>query len=172
MQAGLESEAADAAGARRGGSAEALIAALMLASTAGCAAGQNDAGPAKPAAAQRTAEPPAVAPSKQPGADMPTQARTPALEAQVQAALADAARRTGLDAGALEVASAQAVTWSDGSLGCPEPGMLYTQALVPGYRIRIVAGERTLDYHAGLRGAPRLCPAGRSRDPLPGGSRI
>jgi hypothetical protein len=27
-----------------------------------------------------------------------------------------------------EVVSAKAVTWSDGSLGCPEPGKLYTQA--------------------------------------------
>jgi len=104
--------------------------------------------------------------------NMPRSARSPELEMQVQAALADAARRTGLDAGALRISSAERVIWSDGSLGCPQPGQMYTQALVPGHRIRIVAGEQTLDYHAGLRGEPRLCPPGRSLDPLPGDSRI
>jgi hypothetical protein len=39
--------------------------------------------------------------------------------------------------------------------------MMYTQALVPGFRIRVRAGAETLDYHAGRRGAPMFCPAGR-----------
>ncbi|MDH5540406.1 MAG: hypothetical protein OEY03_13470 [Rhizobacter sp.] len=103
---------------------------------------------------------------------MPTNPLTPALQTQIDLALADAARRTGIAVAALKVASAEQVTWPDGSLGCPQPGVLYTQALVPGYRIRIEAGGAMLDYHAGLRGAPRLCPPGRSRDPVPGDSRI
>ncbi|MFZ0015637.1 MAG: hypothetical protein WAL25_16145, partial [Acidimicrobiia bacterium] len=41
----------------------------------------------------------------------------------------DASRRLGIDVGAVEVLSSESVTWSDGSLGCPEPGMFYTQAL-------------------------------------------
>lgn len=94
------------------------------------------------------------------------------LEQASQAALADAARRSGLAVGALQLVSAERVTWPDGSLGCPEPGMLYTQALVPGYRIRIRAGATTLDYHAGLRGAPRLCPAGQAQPPVARDSRI
>ena len=37
----------------------------------------------------------------------------------------------------------EAVTWSDGSLGCPQPGEYYTQVLVPGYWIVFdVAGHR------------------------------
>lgn len=96
----------------------------------------------------------------------------PDLQSMIRVALADAVQRSGIDAAALRVASAERVTWSDGSLGCPQPGMLYTQALVPGYRIRIDAAGNTLDYHAGLRGAPRLCPAGRSREPVAGDSRI
>ena len=63
--------------------------------------------------------------------------------------------------------SAEAVTWSDGSLGCPQPGMMYTQALVPGYRVRIQAGGQVLDYHAGRSGQPALCPAERAIDPIP-----
>lgn len=86
-----------------------------------------------------------------------------ALARHIQAALADAARRTGIDVAALKVASAERVTWLDGSLGCPEPDMMYTQALVPGYRIRIEAGGETLDYHAGTRGALLLCPPAHAR---------
>lgn len=89
------------------------------------------------------------------------------LQGAIDAALADAERRTGLPRAALEVASAQAVTWSDGSLGCPQPGMGYTQALVPGYRIRIRAAAQEFDYHAGTRGAVMLCPPGRAVDPVP-----
>ncbi len=92
------------------------------------------------------------------------------LKQIVEAALADAARRTGRDASTLQVVSAEAVTWPDGSLGCPEPGMNYTMALVPGYRVRIRAGAEVLDYHASRPGYLVLCPPGRSVDPVPDGS--
>lgn len=78
----------------------------------------------------------------------------------------DAARRSGLPAATLRVDRAEAVTWRDGSLGCPQPGMAYTQALVPGYRVRVIAGDRVMDYHAGRSGAPQWCPPGRAQDPL------
>jgi hypothetical protein len=90
------------------------------------------------------------------------------LQSMTEAALADAARRTGIKSTDLKVLSAEAVTWPDGSLGCPQPGMMYTQALVPGFRVRIEAGEEVLDYHAGRSGQPVLCPAARARDPAPG----
>ena len=90
----------------------------------------------------------------------------PDLQAAIQSALADAARASGVDAGQLRLVSAERVTWSDGSLGCPQPGRLYTQALVPGYRIRIEARGELLHYHAGLRGAPVRCPPGRSSNPV------
>jgi hypothetical protein len=89
------------------------------------------------------------------------------LAAVVDAALADAAKRSGLAAAQLEVMSAASVTWADGSLGCPRPGLLYPQALVPGYRVRLKIGAEVWDYHAGERGAPVLCPAGRAHDPGP-----
>jgi hypothetical protein len=89
----------------------------------------------------------------------------------VQAALADAAHRTGEPLAALVVVSSERVVWRDGSLGCPQPGINYAQVLVPGYRIWIRAGDRLLDYHAGLRGTPILCPDGQAVDPLPDDSR-
>jgi hypothetical protein len=88
------------------------------------------------------------------------------LQTAVQAALADASGRTGLAVEALQVKSATAVTWSDGSLGCPQPDRVYTQALVPGYRVRVIAGGQELDYHASRRGPVSLCPSGRAVEPL------
>jgi hypothetical protein len=90
----------------------------------------------------------------------------PTLETLTESVLGDAAQRTGLERSRLVVESAETVTWADGSLGCPEPGMNYTMALAPGYRIRVRAGEELLDYHASRRGYFVLCPAGRSADPI------
>jgi hypothetical protein len=92
------------------------------------------------------------------------------LKSMVESALDDAARRTGLQRTQLTVILAERVTWSDGSIGCPQPGMGDTQALVPGFRIRIDARGEILDYHAGRTGSPVLCPPGRSIAPAPGGS--
>jgi hypothetical protein len=88
-----------------------------------------------------------------------------APDAMLQAALDDAAQRTTIARDALSVVSAETVTWRDGSLGCPQPGMLYTQALVPGYRIVIQAGDRRMRYHASQRGRPVFCPENRAVDP-------
>lgn len=71
--------------------------------------------------------------------------------------LADAAARSGLDTSALAIIQDQAVVWPDGSLGCPQPGMMYTQALVDGYHVLIQAGETVLDYRATQRGSFTLC---------------
>jgi hypothetical protein len=89
------------------------------------------------------------------------------LHSVTEAALAEAARQTGTDRSKLSVVQAEMVTWRDGSLGCPQPGMRYTDALVPGFRVRIQAGERVLDYHASSRGGLMLCPEGRAVEPLP-----
>lgn len=81
-------------------------------------------------------------------------------------ALADASRRSGVAEQDLVIVKSLRVTWPDGSLGCPEPGMSYTQALVPGWQLVIRAGERTFDYRAADRGRFMLCPPGRGRDPV------
>ncbi len=73
------------------------------------------------------------------------------------AVMADAAARTGIPEDELVVIQDQAVVWPDGSLGCPRPGMMYTQALVDGYHILIQAGETVLDYRATQRGSFTLC---------------
>ena len=86
------------------------------------------------------------------------------LETVTEAALADAAKRTGLGA-PRSWSECEAVTWADGSLGCPEPGMKYTMALVPGYRI--ASGRASNCSTTTPAGAETsvLCPAGRADPP-------
>jgi hypothetical protein len=129
-----------------------LALSLVGLAMAGCVAGRVDApGAARPAASNAVQ-----------GADMAGD-----LQAMVRAALEDAARRAPGGAPAPTLISAEHVTWPDGSLGCPMPGRVYTMALVRGYRIRIRSGADELDYHAGERGVPFLCPAGRATSPAP-----
>ena len=63
---------------------------------------------------------------------------------------------SSIPADQLIVESQEEVTWNDGSLGCPEPGMMYTQALVDGYRVIIRAGDKTYDFR-GTGTDFRLC---------------
>lgn len=78
-----------------------------------------------------------------------------------RAVVADAAKRFNVAESAVVLVRAEQVTWSDGSLGCAEPGGIYTQALVPGYLIvaRTDAGE--LAYHTDSRALARSCGPGR-----------
>jgi len=87
----------------------------------------------------------------------------------VTAAHADAIKRLGDKAAKLNIQllTAENATWQDGSLGCPEKGMNYTQAMVAGYRVRIRVGGEDWDYHASRRGALVLCPVSRARTPAP-----
>ncbi len=71
--------------------------------------------------------------------------------------LADAAERAGVAVDDIEVRRAEEVVWNDGSLGCPEPGMMYTQALVDGYHVVLEADGTELDYRASATGDFRLC---------------
>jgi hypothetical protein len=67
----------------------------------------------------------------------------------------------------LTIIRAEAAVWNDGSLGCPEPGMEYTQALVNGYWVVIKAAGQTYDFRVGRGGSFRLCPSGRGHPPRP-----
>lgn len=75
----------------------------------------------------------------------------------VSTATEDLARRLKVTAAEIEVLEVEAVTWPDGSLGCPEPGQVYTQALVEGRRIILGHGGRVYLYHAGGDSQPFLC---------------
>jgi hypothetical protein len=68
-----------------------------------------------------------------------------------------ASNEIGVPVDEITVVTAEEVTWSDGSIGCPEPGMVYTQALVPGYRVVLdVAGDE-INFHAAQDGEFFIC---------------
>jgi hypothetical protein len=81
----------------------------------------------------------------------------------------DLAARLGTSREAIAVERSGVVTWRDGSLGCPQPGMMYTQALVPGYQVVLRVADETYDYHAGDGGYFILCPEGMAEEGLPPG---
>lgn len=43
----------------------------------------------------------------------------------------------GCTAQEISVASVEEVEWSDSSLGCPQPDMMYMQVITPGYRVTL-----------------------------------
>lgn len=79
------------------------------------------------------------------------------LQQQVAQATADLSARLHVEESEIAVVRAERVVWRDGSLGCPKPGMSYTQALVQGTFIQFMVGQTTYNYHGGRSGRPALC---------------
>lgn len=75
----------------------------------------------------------------------------------VQQAVQDLASRLDIAESEVDVVSVEEVTWRDGSLGCPQPGRVYTQALVNGSRIILEAEGQRWHYHSGGGRDPFLC---------------
>lgn len=75
----------------------------------------------------------------------------------VKLAKADLARRLDVDVDQIQVLAVEEVVWRDSSLGCPQPGMFYTQAWIDGILIRLQVGDSFYDYHGGGDRAPFLC---------------
>lgn len=82
-------------------------------------------------------------------------------QALLERIMADLEGRTGAPRSEFLIERAGAVQWNDGSLGCPQPGQVYTQAIVPGYQVVLRHGETSYDYHAAERGFLILCEDGR-----------
>jgi hypothetical protein len=120
-----------------------------------------------------------------PNKSMTTQSGTPVptstpqmsrVESQVPEAILDpilneAAKLANVPPQQLVIVRAESVVWNDGSLGCPEPGMEYAQALINGYWVLIKAAGQTFDFRVGGGGSFRLCPQGRGRPPRPSNAR-
>lgn len=125
---------------------------LLLVSLTACATGTPMADPT-PSASER---PPFAESTRGPVTTPPTSGTPVEVpEARWDAIVADLAARDA--AGEPTIVSAESVTWQDGSLGCPEPGTSYTQALVEGMRVVVEAGGATYDYRFGRSDSPVLC---------------
>lgn len=144
---------------------------LMVAATA-CAADSTDtsppqrvptttaaeAGTTMPSRDDRTAAVPPEAVPADEGATIGAAVPDDLLEMVVS----DAAVLAAVDGGEVRTLTAQAMTWSDGSLGCAAPGEIYTQEPVAGYWVVLEAGGVAYDYRVTDRGAFKLCTS-----PLP-----
>ena len=87
-----------------------------------------------------------------PAATLPYEARR-----VVQMAKEDLARRLGLALEVIQLVSVEAVDWSDTSLGCPQPGMMYAQVITPGFLIELEAMGQTYEYHTDEDSSAVLC---------------
>jgi len=73
--------------------------------------------------------------------------------------VAEIARMAGVGVEQVTIVSAVSVTFPDSSLGCPLPGMAYSQVVTDGYRIVATAAGTTYDYR-GTGASFRRCLSG------------
>jgi hypothetical protein len=69
---------------------------------------------------------------------------------QMVAARRDLAGRLGISEREILFLSGEGKTWNDGSLGCPEPGVMYAQAQVRGWVLSFGHKQRVYTYHTDL----------------------
>ena len=81
----------------------------------------------------------------------------PGLKDPVVIAMEDLSQRLGVAVEDIELVSLLEVTWSDGSLGCPQAGMAYTQALVPGQQMILQVDGQDYYYHSGKNSVFSYC---------------
>ncbi|GAA3764177.1 hypothetical protein GCM10022240_15630 [Microbacterium kribbense] len=129
----------------------AVAAGLLLLALTGCA-GTATTAPSGPASDQ--AHPPAA--SMSPAPLTPSGSPVDVPQARWNAIAQDLSAR-GV-AGTPTLVSSVAVTWNSGALGCPQPGMSYTQETVPGMRIVVAVAGVQYDYRFGRSDTPVLCP--------------
>jgi len=98
---------------------------------------------------------PAPVDSTVPGSKRETPELLPGLPSAVAAT--DLAVRLKVDVAKITVNVVESVTWPDGSIGCPQPGMSYTQALVPGLRVILEHDGRLYYYHGTSPDALSYC---------------
>jgi len=87
------------------------------------------------------------------------------MEQQFKNAVTDLAARIGVAADAITVREARSVQWGSGAMGCPKPGMNYTQAIVPGVRLLLAVNETIYYYHGRTGKSLFFCPAERAKAP-------
>lgn len=74
-----------------------------------------------------------------------------------QVAIDDLAEHLGVEPDQIEVVSADAVTWRDSSVGCPQKGFMYQQVLTEGTRIVLEVDGTRYHYHSAGTADPFRC---------------
>lgn len=115
---------------------------------------------------------PNATPQEMPAPGRPGELRIPPT---LQPAIDELTQLLGADleapSSAIQVTGIEAVTWSDGSLGCPEEGTMYTQALVDGYLITFSVVGNVVEVHTNGLNSYVICDDGPvASGTLPGAS--
>ncbi len=142
----------------RRGTLAALAVALTVLAASACSVAPGGASPSLDPSLGRpvTSNPPG---DRVPPMDSPAPIIGEVPEPALQLVRDDLQQRLGVDVGAATIVRAEQVTFSDGSLDCPQPGEMYTQALVEGYRVVVAFEGQEYDYRMAATGTPRLCEA-------------
>lgn len=148
-----------------------ILALLVLTALAACTGVDRNAAAAEPASAENRREVVGKEGNKMPPQRAPGEERTVQGSGEVpQQLLAifqdDLARRASVKPDAITVVSATEQQWPDGALGCPQPGQMYTQMIVPGYRVVLQASGNRYSYHSDTRGNFVVCSNGMAFKPV------
>ncbi len=143
-----------------------LVSMLLFALTVTACGGAPVIPVETPAPAATPTTEPAPEPTKVAEAIMPEATFSPEQQKvadQAKAILADELKVDPEDVTILEV---KHVTWRDGSLGCPKPGMMYTQVITPGYLVTAEVNGETHQVHMDERGNGVVCSQDQAKPPL------
>ncbi len=125
---------------------------LLVATTlvlSACAAGP----PPQP----QTPVPPPPAAASPVASVLPASSSPVDAQPAVDAALRDAAEHLGVSPASLKLEQVEPRQWADSSLGCPKPGLMYSQIVTAGYLVIVSGTGWQLEYHADTRGRVVLC---------------
>ena len=139
----------------------AVVLSVVLLGASGCASGETpqagtSASPVAPPTAASTQASGTASPTATSGGGitLPADLRT---RPPVAAAIADTATREKVTPEEVVIAAWSPVTWNDGSIGCPQKGQAYTQALVDGELLLLRVGTGLFQYHASEAGPFAYC---------------
>ena len=81
----------------------------------------------------------------------------PEVQSLIEIAKADLAQRLSIAVSQINVRDYRTVLWPDDSLGCPQPGVTYTEVPVPGYLVILESRGKEFEYHANLKNYVFYC---------------
>jgi hypothetical protein len=145
-----------------------MLAGVFVAACTAIMPGEPTLPPAAPTTPAAT--PPAATPPSEPGPVLPT---LPPFEGDVPADIMallveESVALAQASVADVSIVRADAVTWRDASLGCPDPDMVYIQVLTPGYWVVLDVAGQIYDWRMAETGTPVLCPEGQGEPPFEG----
>jgi len=83
--------------------------------------------------------------------------RSPGVQELIERAKADLAQRLSISQSMISIIETKETSWRDGSLGCPQPGIVYSKFPTPGYIVKLGYGSNEFEYHVSIHGDTLYC---------------